>query len=163
MEDKEKPEQEEKIVFTDRRVTAFIGRTLKTDAVKFEFIKFGLGFEGTIGDGVDRSAAHDQIFKDMMTEVILREAAIKTAHDVDNIDHIVRLLKNIQKDAEQKQPEVDEDPHLCPSFGTTACPSSGHQDAMDPDGRCKSCGVMEDIPNGTNISEQDAERAGKPY
>jgi hypothetical protein len=109
-EDEELPEKP-KIAFKNRRITAMVGRTLKTNADKFEFLKFALGFEGDIADDVDRSLAHDQIFQEMMNEAVLREAAIKAAYKVDEIDQIVRILKSIQRDAieKQKQREAEND------------------------------------------------------
>lgn len=102
-EENEDLPEKPKIIFNNRRVTAMVGRTLKTSSDKFEFLKFSLGFEGDIADDVDRSLAHDQIFAEMMNEAVLREAAIKAAYKVDEIDQIVRILKNIQQGAEEKQ------------------------------------------------------------
>jgi len=99
----EKEEAEVKIQFTNRRITASVGRTLKTDANKFEFIKFNLGFEGDISDEVDRSVAHDQIFRELMTELITREAVIKASHNLDSIDQVARLLRGIMEDLEHKK------------------------------------------------------------
>ena len=94
----EKEQAEVEIIFKNRRVSASLSRTLKTDDQKFEFIKFSLGFEGDIGDGVDRSSAHDQIFKEMMGELVVREVAVKAEHDLAGIDEVVTILKNINKD-----------------------------------------------------------------
>lgn len=98
-------EEEKKIevVFTNRRVTATLGRTLKTSADRYEFIKFALGFEGDIADDVDRSAAHDQIVKELTNEMVIREAAIKAAYNNDDIDQLVQLLKSLQRDAELRR------------------------------------------------------------
>ena len=92
----EKEESYQKVVFTNRRVSVLIGRTIKTSESKYEFSKFTLGFEADISDGAPRQEATDAIFTDLMTESILREAAIRAAaKDPTILDRIVILLRKM--------------------------------------------------------------------
>ena len=106
IESAEKGELDAKIEFTDREVWAEISRTIKTSESKYEFSKFALGFKGRIADDVSREAASGQIFKELMTESVLREAAIRSAaKDPTVLDRIVILLRALLEKNEPKKLE----------------------------------------------------------
>jgi len=79
--DRRDPEKDEIkvdiIEFTDRKIGMRIGRTIKTDDVKYEFVKFDLTFEGNISDMADKSKAYDQVFRDLFGEMSIREAVVR--------------------------------------------------------------------------------------
>jgi hypothetical protein len=110
-EDRDQEEcTEVKIVFTNQRVGAWIGRTLKTDIKDFEFIKFGVSQEADIPDGADDKEARGQIFRKLMEDIAFREVLIRSSYGKDDMAEIVRLIEGIVADAKrEKQMEDDND------------------------------------------------------
>jgi len=84
----------EVIEFTDRKIGMRIGRTIKTDDVKYEFVKFDLMFDGTIPDGSDHFRAYDQVFRDLFKEMSIREAVVRAIGNNSKVmGQVVELLK----------------------------------------------------------------------
>jgi hypothetical protein len=93
--EKEK-EAEVEIIFRNKEVWAEVSRTIKTSESQYEFSKYALGFRASIDDNVQRAKASDKIFNELMTESILREAAIRAAaKDPTILDRIVILLRKM--------------------------------------------------------------------
>jgi hypothetical protein len=101
------------IEFKNRRVTASVGRTIKAGR-DYEFFRFEVGMEGDIEDDVDRAEAHNQLFKEMMTEVIHREAAIRAVgSDSNAMDQLILLLRSLLASRTNNE-ETNENPNLPP-------------------------------------------------
>jgi len=97
------------IVFTNRRITVKIHQTIKNGTAFGEFIKFELGEEADIPDGVDSREARTQLFKKLLEESTIREAVIKALNDKDQIEQAVRLLQQVFS-ASQTQPGPVKEP-----------------------------------------------------
>ena len=108
-----------KIEFKNRRVSVSVGRTIKFGN-DYEFFRFDLGMEADIPDDVSREEAHNQLFKELMEEVVNREAIVKAiGNDMSAMDMLVTLLKGLlkNKNIKQNKEEVDKNVfNLPPEF-----------------------------------------------
>jgi len=84
-----------KTAFKNRRISVSVGRTIKFGN-EYEFFRFDVGMEADIPDDADRVEAHNELFKELMEDVINREAVIKAVgNDVSAMDTLVTLLKGL--------------------------------------------------------------------
>ena len=91
----------EKIEFTNRRVGVKIGRTIKTSPTEYDFFKFDLESSGDIPDGVDKQKAWEQLFKETLGEVSLREAIVRAVGtNKEALEQVVQLLKLVTQGAQ---------------------------------------------------------------
>lgn len=86
-------------MLTERRARVYVGRTIKTSK-DTEFSKFDLELEGTLPENVDAKQAMDTMFRELMSESILRESAIRAAYgDSTRIERLVSMLRSIMDTA----------------------------------------------------------------
>jgi len=89
--------------FKNRRINVSVGRTIKFGH-DFEFYRCDIGMEADIPDGMERADAHNQIFKELMEDLMYKEAVIKASgKDLSSMDMLVDLLKNILNENKHKE------------------------------------------------------------
>jgi hypothetical protein len=83
-------------MLTDRRVLCHVAKTIKLMTKENDYSKFTLGIEGTIPDGVKHKSALDTMFRELMMDAAIKEAAIRVAHENPQmVDKLVMLLKDL--------------------------------------------------------------------
>ena len=83
-------------MLTDKRVLVHVAKTIKLDGKENDYSKFTLGVEGTIPDNVGCKTALDAMFRDLLLDAAIKEAAVRTAHENPQmVDKLVGLLKDI--------------------------------------------------------------------
>lgn len=83
-------------MLTDRRVLVHVAKTIKLMTKENDYSKFTLGLEGTIPDGVRHKSALDRMFRELMMDSAIKEAAIRVAHENPQmVDKLVTLLKDL--------------------------------------------------------------------
>ena len=87
------------IEFKNKRVTVKVHQTIKYGDKFGEFFKFELGEEADIADEVDSREARGELFRNLVEESTIREAAIKAIHDKSQLDKIIEWLQKLFRQA----------------------------------------------------------------
>lgn len=98
-------------MLTDRRILVQVSRTIKLVGKDNDYSKFLIGIEGTIPDNVKHKSALDTMFRELMLDSAIKEAALRTAHENPQmVDKLVGLLKDILAMSNSSTQKVSEPP-----------------------------------------------------